>query len=89
MTFHSLTQAKQEQLEIREKLADAIDSLEEEQTYLLEQIQKQPEGSERDELIKNIEWHQKEINALLDKASSKSSSMDEISEAMIALQKQN
>lgn len=89
MTFHSLTQAKQEQADIREQLADAIDQLEEEQTYLLEKIQKQPEGAERDKLVKNIKWHQTEINLLLEKAQSKQSSKDEISQAMKDLQKQN
>ena len=38
MTFHSLTQSKEKQQEIQEKLAEAIDQLEEEQQYLLEKI---------------------------------------------------
>ena len=39
MTYHSLTQSKQTQNEIREKLQVAIDKLEEEQVELIEKIQ--------------------------------------------------
>ena len=39
MTYHSLTQSKQTQIEIREKLQVAIDKLEEEQVELIEKIQ--------------------------------------------------
>ena len=58
MTYHSLTQSKQTQMEIREKLQVAIDKLEEEQIELLEKIQMQPEGGQKDDLLKNIKWHQ-------------------------------
>lgn len=42
MTFHSLQEAKKKQQDVRKKLDDAIDLLEEEQEYLLQKIYQTP-----------------------------------------------